>query len=117
MLPKEHRLRQSSRIKYIYRVGRTVHTSWFVLNAYPNKSDISRFAFVSSKKVGGAVERNRANRLFRHAVRAVWGNVPIGFDFVIVAKQRALTRSLSDLTQEVARAIIEVTTVRDQSQV
>jgi len=39
------------------------HSEWFVL--FYKESDAKEFAFVSSKKVGNAVYRNRARRLLK----------------------------------------------------
>ena len=46
----------------------------------------SRAAWVTGKRVGGAVARNRARRLLREAWRALWPGVIEGFDLVLVAR-------------------------------
>jgi ribonuclease P protein component len=47
----------------------------------------ARVGYVTSKKVGGAVQRNRARRLMREAVRslAADGELPEGWDLVLIA--------------------------------
>lgn len=45
-----------------------------------------RIGITATKKVGGAVQRNRAKRLIRAAWREVEPNVPYGWDFVFVAR-------------------------------
>lgn len=47
-----------------------------------------RIGITATKKVGGAVQRNRAKRLIRAAWREVEPNVPYGWDFVFVARGR-----------------------------
>lgn len=47
-----------------------------------------RIGITATKKVGGAVKRNRAKRLIRAAWREVEPNVPYGWDIVFVARGR-----------------------------
>jgi ribonuclease P protein component len=49
----------------------------------------ARIGFVTSKKVGGAVTRNRVRRRLRELVRHVRASFPVGTWIVIVAKPRA----------------------------
>ena len=47
----------------------------------------SRWGFITSKRVGNAVKRNRARRLLREAVRALMPVVVEGWDVVLVASR------------------------------
>ena len=65
--------------------------------------------FTATKRIGGAVERNRAKRRMREAARAVlpeFGRP--GFDYVIIARGGVLTRPWARLLDDVKSALIRL---------
>ena len=62
-----------------------------------NKSPLSRLGITAGKKVGGAVERNRAKRIIRAAYRKNEKILPIGYDIVIVARPDIRDKKSTDL--------------------
>lgn len=77
-----------------------------MVRALPNDLGVSRLGVVVSKKVGGAVVRNRAKRRIRAAVNI--RALPPGWDVVVIARtsiQSAEYRHLeSELRQLLVRA-------------
>jgi ribonuclease P protein component len=74
----------------------------------PLPADAIRVGFTVSRKVGGAVARNRARRRLRAAMAAVLPtHGRAGFDYVVVGRQATLTRPfealIGDLTAALAR--------------
>jgi ribonuclease P protein component len=65
--------------------------------------------FTATKRVGGAVVRNRAKRRLREAARAL---VPLhglpGHDYVVVARASVTTRSWERLLDDVKSALISL---------
>jgi ribonuclease P protein component len=86
-------------------------TPAFVLQAGPRgvATEIG-IGFTASRRIGGAVARNRARRRLRAAVRAILpGAAKPGYDYVLVARPAILTCPfnvvLSDLATAFARVV------------
>jgi len=65
-----------------------------------------RLGFTASRKVGGAVQRNRAKRRLRAAARAL---LPLQAhertDYVLIARPATLTRPYADLMKDLAHCL------------
>jgi ribonuclease P protein component len=69
----------------------------------------ARFGFTVSKKVGGAVVRNRVRRRLRALVAALDpGRLRQDFDYVLIARPGAELRSYHDLETDLDQAIDRV---------
>lgn len=74
----------------MYREGRSRANRYLVLYAFPHaEAEGPRLGVSVSRKVGGAVERNRVKRLLREAFWAQAEGLPEGHDFVVVARPDA----------------------------
>jgi ribonuclease P protein component len=65
----------------------------------------ARVAFVASKRVGGAVARNRARRILRAAWRSVATTVSENVDVVFVARETILGAKTQDLEAEMGELL------------
>ena len=54
-----------------------------------------------SKKVGGAVQRNRARRVIREAITPFLENINKNFNIIIVAKENFLTFSYNNVKNNI----------------
>jgi len=70
------------------------------------KANSLRVGYTASKKIGGAVVRNRAKRRLRAAAAAVLplSGLP-GTDYVLVARHDTATRPFDSLVQDLAQAL------------
>ena len=115
--PKRGRLSRSAEFERVYRQGRSVGNRFLVLYVFPRAGagDGPRLGLSVSRKVGGAVDRNRVKRLLREAFAAEVDRVPADRDVVVVARPEArdlaerdglggVRRELGDL---VGRALAE----------
>jgi ribonuclease P protein component len=89
MASKRRRLSRSGEFDRVYRDGSSHATRYLVLYTFPRKDedrDEVRLGVSVSRKVGGAVERNKVKRMLREAFWALADSLPPRHDFVIVAR-------------------------------
>jgi ribonuclease P protein component len=63
------RLRSRAEFTRVQNQGRRVSTRYLTLLAMPNALDRDRLGIIASRRLGGAVERNRAKRRLRDVFR------------------------------------------------
>ena len=75
--------------------------------AHPRKEKTNRIGLTATKKLGGAVVRNRVKRIMREAYRAVdkEHTVKTGFLIVIAARERATDMTSTLLAQDLKEAL------------
>jgi ribonuclease P protein component len=87
---KRGRLTRSADFERVYRQGRSHGNRYLVVYAFPRAGEgEARLGVSVSRKVGGAVDRNRVKRLLREAFSECAESLPEGHDVVVVARPDA----------------------------
>ncbi len=94
MATKRPRLSRSSDFQRIYRQGSSTASRYLVLYSFRRPAEAGaegpRLGLSVSKKLGGAVVRNRVKRLLREAFQGCAGHLAEEYDLVVIARPHLL---------------------------
>jgi ribonuclease P protein component len=110
------RLSRHAEFVYAQREGRRVTTAHFVLLVSARRAPAAteaapapaRLGIVTSRKIGGAVQRNRVRRLCRECFRQWPDLLPAGVDLVVIARPGAPEMALASVEAEWRAALPQI---------
>ncbi len=94
------RLRKNEEFHRVFKLGKAFVGDKIVVYKLENGLSYNRVGITVSRKLGGAVERNRLKRIVREAWRAREGELRRGFDLVVVPRMKAKTASFWEICKE-----------------
>lgn len=100
MLSRVHRITDGADLRRVVRKGSRRSSPFFVISSVATPGVTSRVGFIVSKRVGGAVVRNRVKRRLRELAHLSLRADPTGRESVV----RALPASAQASYRELARA-------------
>ena len=98
---RNFRLTMSTDFKRVRRFGKSYAHPLVVLVALPNEQVKPRLAVSAGRSLGGAVDRNRAKRLLREAIRPNIPSISPGWDCLFLARRPILTATFPNITSAV----------------
>lgn len=102
MLPKNNRIKKKKDFELIFKEGKSLSNSLFVVKFLSNNLELSRFAFVISQKVSKkAVVRNKIKRTLSRVIEGKLQEIKIGQDIVFIVLKGINKKSFLDIDSEV----------------
>ena len=89
----------------LYKKGRSAGDKYVVVFHIANGLSYSRRAFIASKKVGGAVARNRARRLMKEGFRKIENEIHAGKDLLFIARRETAAAGGKEVEQSIRRVL------------
>lgn len=110
--PKAARIRRRREFLSLGRTGQKRRTEHFVLLLTRPVAVASRLGVTVSRKVGGAVTRNRLKRRIREAFRRHEARADFAYDVVLIAKPGSEAATVSVITRAFSDAVVTRRTPR-----
>ena len=90
-------LKLNHEFKRLYNKGKSAASQYIVIYCRRNYTSENRIGITVSKKVGGAVQRNRVRRRLKEIYRLSEISINSGYDIVIVARVKSRFVRYSEL--------------------
>ncbi|MFZ5907497.1 MAG: ribonuclease P protein component [Nitrospirota bacterium] len=89
----------------VFREGASLSSKYLVIYARLNGLEFNRIGLAVGKKIGISVTRNRIRRLLREALRKVISDIPVHFDFVLIATRHTADGTFDDFVHILRRFV------------
>ena len=99
------KIKESYIFRRAYKKGRSLVSPYVVVYMLKNRRNNIRLGITAGKKIGKAVARNRAKRVITAAFRQILSQIPMGYDYVIVARTRILTVKSTAVAESILKLL------------
>ncbi|MGE5588839.1 MAG: ribonuclease P protein component [Clostridia bacterium] len=106
-MPRSERLRKSRGFTRVFEHGKSLPGRRVVVYYMENGLPFNRVGVAVSKRLGGAVERNRLKRVVKEAYRASEAALREGLDLVLLPRSKAKTASFQEVREELLGLLSE----------
>jgi len=98
-------LRYKKDFDRLYKKGRSTGDGYVVVFHIANGLPYTRKAFLASKKIGGAIARNRARRLMKESFRKLAQEIKPGKDILFVARSTIVGTGCAEVEASIRNAL------------
>lgn len=114
-MDRSYTLKRHKEFRYTYARGRSQSLSLFTLVYAKSRNETVRVGLSVSKRIGNAVQRNRAKRRMRAALTPFITHIAGGFNVIFVARQEVLTAPFSELSRQMETLLRRAELWRDEA--
>ena len=100
IFPKARRLSLTAEFNRVRTQGKSIRGHLLIIGFLKTENEAFRAGFITSKRIGGAVVRNRVRRRLRDIVRTEQTRLRPGFWFVLIARPAAARATFQELKDE-----------------
>lgn len=97
---KSKALKENKDFRRLYYRGKSKASPVLVTYVMKNRAGETRVGITTSKKIGGAVQRNRARRVIRAAFSEFESSLNANYDFVFVARGKTADVKMQEVKAE-----------------
>ncbi|MCH5197646.1 MAG: ribonuclease P protein component [Oscillospiraceae bacterium] len=97
-------LNLNSDFRRAYARGKVYTSPALVIYILRNRAGICRIGITASKKIGNAVQRNRARRVIRAAAEML-PELQSGYDIVFVARTKTIQKKSTEINKSMERLL------------
>lgn len=108
-------IKLNKNFRFLYARGKSFVSPSVVVYLNKNKDGVQRLGITSGKKIGGAVQRNRARRLIRVAYRTLLPELEESYDMVIVARTHCVYSSSKEVTEHLRSCFSQAQIIKDEN--
>jgi ribonuclease P protein component len=102
---RRFRLRKTADFERVRRSGKSIAHPLIVLIVTRNEGDCLRVGVVAGRRLGNAVQRNRAKRLMRAATQTLSGCILPGHDLLMIARQPMLEANFVEIKSAIRKLL------------
>jgi ribonuclease P protein component len=104
---RNFRLTNSTDFKRVRRFGKSYAHPLVMLVALPIPGGKTRLGVIAGRSVGNAVQRNRAKRMVREALRALIPHIKPGWDIILISRCPILKSELTEIQDTLSQLLIK----------
>lgn len=111
---KSNALKENRDFRRLYSRGKSKAAPCLVTYAMKSRYGETRVGITSSKKIGGAVQRNRARRVIRAAFSQLERRVCGNWDLIFVARTRTTHVKMQQVLSDMEKELIALGVIKNE---